>query len=284
MFELTSSLKRQIEILGLVIADPGKYSSADIEYMFDCSEATLKRDLKSLRAEGIDIHSVSKLGLKVMNNIDNDVIARLLEIYLLISQTEASQNKAVSFIVNKKKESALALIVLLQRCINEKLQVEIEYKKRDGAKSSKRVLSPLLIFEKDNDWRLYAVDEKSEKQFLIEKIQSVRMLETKFEHQDTNYRKFIKNSFGPWVGKPEIKIQLKFSKDWLASGKEPHLMDGQETISLKDGSKVVTFMVSKLEDVARWVVGRGGEVIVLEPRELNEMVRQIAKECFDGHS
>ncbi len=283
MFDLTLTLKRRIEILGLVLAKPGLYAVADMEILFDCSPATIKRDLQALRQEGIDIHSVSKTGLEVRNSIDASTLKKLLEIYSLISQMEVSQNRAAAFLVNGKKERAVALFVTLQRCIENNIQAEITYCKSTLGDAKKRVIEPLLLFEKDNDWRLYAFDKGVQKQFLLEKISSITPLDTKFTPTDTSFRNFIKNSFGPWVGKPEIKVQLKFTRAWLANGKEPHLMDGQEVEMQKDGSKIVSFMVSSLEDVARWVVGRGGEVIALKPVKLVELVKRISKESFEGH-
>ena len=283
MFDLTLALKRQIEILGLVLAKPGFYVVADMEILFDCSPATIKRDLQALRQVGIDIHSVSKTGLEVRNSIDASTLKKLLEVYSLISQMEVSHNRAVTFLVNGKREGAVALFVTLQRCIENTMQAEIAYCKNNGGEAKKRVIEPLLLFEKDNDWRLYAFDKGVQKQFLLEKITSIIPLDTKFKTADTSFRNFIKNSFGPWVGKPEIKVQLKFTRAWLANGKEPHLMDGQEVEIQPDGSKNVSFMVSSLEDVARWAVGRGGEVIALEPPKLREMVKRISKESFDGH-
>ena len=283
MFDLTLTLKRQIEILGLVFAKPGCYAIADMEIIFDCSPVTIKRDLNALRQEGIDIHSVSKTGLQVKNTVDDATLKKLLEVYALISQMEVSQNKAAAFLVNSKKEVALSLFVTIQRCIENGLQAEMGYSKISGGESKKRIVEPLLLFEKDNDWRLYAMDKGTQKQFLLEKIGSVTALTTKGNHADNSFRTYIKNSFGPWVGKPEKTVQLKFTKQWLSSGKEPHLMDGQKVSVQSDGSKIVVFMVSSLEDVARWVVGRGGDVIALEPMELCAMVKKISKETFEQH-
>jgi len=61
------------------------------------------------------------------------------------------------------------------------------------------------------------------------------------------------------------------------------LMKGQENKELSDGSIMVSFKVSYLEDLARWIVARGGEVIALEPKELRKRVKEFAEGVLKRH-
>ena len=62
MRDIRAKVKRQSEILGLILSNIKTYAIADLAYQFKCEELTIKRDLKEIREMGIDIHSSGKNG------------------------------------------------------------------------------------------------------------------------------------------------------------------------------------------------------------------------------
>ena len=280
MADIKTNIKRQVEILGLVLAHPDFYSIQDFEVLFNCSTVTIKRDLSELRGEGINIHSVPKKGIRIEGKIPSQTLHQLLEMYVLLSQMEGEQNKAAAFLIESKHENAVVFMVAIQRCIENKSQIEILYRKTPK-NIEKKIVSPLILFEKDNSWRLLGIEDDTWKQFVVEKIVSVNPLSTKFINTDNSFRELVKNAFGPWIGEPIHKVKLKFTKSWLASGKTPQMVAGQKAERQKDGSTIVDFSVCYLEDVARWVVARGGEVVALDPPELKEMIISISQATYN---
>lgn len=284
MSDLKSNLKRQIEILGLVLTNPGKYSIGDFQCLFDCSDITIKRDLRLLRKEGIDIHSTPKKGIIVFNKITQKILQQLLEDYVLLCHMEGTINKAVTYLINQKNEMAVSLITTIQWCIENNFQLEFEYLKAATAKPEQKIVDPLMIFEKENQWRLLAISGGIKKQYLLEKILSAKPTENSFTITDPTYIDLVKNSFGPWIGENDQTVKLKFTTKWLSNGKQPQLTPNQKIETLTDGSKIVTFSACYLQDVARWVLARGGEVIAIEPESLRDLVKKIAVEALSAHT
>ena len=50
--------------------------------------------------------------------------------------------------------------------------------------------------------------------------------------------------------------------------------ESQKVSRLPDGSLKITFRVSGLDEIKRWVLSFGPEAVVLEPETLKEMVRR----------
>ena len=71
MRDIRAKLKRQSEILGLILSDKKSISVADLAFKYGCEELTIKRDLKELRSTGIDIHSSGKSGVKILNSFSD---------------------------------------------------------------------------------------------------------------------------------------------------------------------------------------------------------------------
>jgi hypothetical protein len=48
MSDIREKIKRQVELLGMTIDKPEFYKIVDFEVIFNCNEATIKRDLKEI--------------------------------------------------------------------------------------------------------------------------------------------------------------------------------------------------------------------------------------------
>jgi predicted DNA-binding transcriptional regulator YafY len=273
-------IKRQIELLGLVIAEPCRYKVLDLELYFNCTQITVKRDLRELRSLGIDIHSLPRKGIRVDGEIRHEIIMDLLAQYVITSGIDTFYQRSLHFFTEKYKNRSIPNFTKIQTSIEDNLEIEIEYYKREGI-SEHKVVDPLLIFLNENEWRLLAFSEGKVKQYLLSKIHSVKVLEKSYpEELKQKAKEVLGSSFGSWISENSIEVKLKFTKDWLASGKEPKLMEYQQTVQEKDGSRIVTFKVNSLEEIARWVAGRGGEVIALEPNELVRKIIEISKDTL----
>lgn len=280
MTEGRNRIKRQIELLGLVIAEPCRYKAMDLELYFNCTQITIKRDLRELRSLGIDIHSLPKKGVRVDGEIRHEIIMDLLAQYVITSGIDTFYQRSLHFFAAKHKNQSIPNFTKIQTSIENNREIEIEYYKREAA-SENKVIAPLLIFLNENEWRLLAFSEGKVKQYLLSKIHSVKVLEKGFpEELKQKAKEILGSSFGSWISENSIEVKLKFTRDWLASGKEPKLMEYQQTVQEEDGSRIVAFKVNSLEEIARWVAGRGGEVIVEEPEKLKNIVLKLAEDVI----
>ncbi len=278
MLDLQKKLKRQIEIVGLALAAAGECAPVDLAVRYDCEELTIKRDLKELRSNGIDIHSRKGCGVRVGGRIDAALIASLLRQYFTICSTDRSADRATRILVRRHREEALKNVVLLQRAIEERRIVEIDYIKESAAVERNRELQPLMIFESDGDWRLLAVNEGRIKQYLLNKMRNLRPTGRPFrripqEEIDAMFR----FSFRSWIGTDRHIVRIRLSPLWAARIKPRQIMESQVITEERDGSVIFEATVNSLAEVAGWVVSRGEGVTVLEPPALRELVVATAE-------
>ncbi len=278
MSDIRDKIKRQIEILGIAIENPEKYKIVDLEVMFNCNEATIKRDLKDLRVLGIEIHSVSRRGLRVESNIDPKVLNDLINDYILLNNSSINIEKSTHFLVNSRKEAALSTVTMIQYCIDKNLIAKILYKKQNRKNTELREVAPLIIFYGKNEYRLFAAEDKTYKQFLLSRIQSVEITNKKFKPVSKNkIDSVFATSLDFWLGEKTIKIKLLLLKPWYSRRKLPLLVENQTIIKNSDGSLGLEAEVNSIAEVAQWVVTQGRGIKVIEPLELINLVLNLAK-------
>ena len=278
MLEVQTKVKRQIEILGLAIDNPKCLKDADFAVMFGRDIPTIKRDMQELRGLGIPIHSEKKRGLCVDGRIDQALIRELVLQYIGICNSTSGFDKATRLLVKKKKQEALSTVVALQRCIDSRTIALVDYMKDENDTERGRELHPLIIFSSEGFWRVLAVNDGRIKQYLIDKILSVRATGRRFARvPQEQIDEMFRFSFRSWVGAERHHIRIHLSAVWAARLKPRQMMETQVIRENEDGSVEFEAVVNSLQEVAGWAVSRGSGVTVLEPPELREMVVQIAK-------
>jgi predicted DNA-binding transcriptional regulator YafY len=89
-------------------------------------------------------------------------------------------------------------------------------------------------------------------------------------------------AFGVWIGRGEILVRLRLSADAAHHVRERHWHATQQVTERPAGEVEVSFKLSDLHDVTRWVLGCGGDCRVLEPAELRDAVAAEARAMLDG--
>lgn len=275
-------LKRQIEILGLVLNS--KLDTFDLAEIFKCDEITIKRDLSELRKNGIDIHSRKNKGVIIEKNLPVDKVKEFISQYLNICVNNSPLDKATNLIIKKQNYHALSIIVIIQRCIENGCKILIDYDKTHSLKEKNLLLSPLLIFKADNYWRLLALQNNTYRQFIINKISSIKATTEKFQPVSINeIEDLFKYSFRSWIGKEQYNVKIKLSKLWANRLKPNLLMESQKIQENPDGSIIIETTVNSLNEIAAWLVSRGFGVKVLEPTKLKKLVIQLAKSALRNY-
>jgi predicted DNA-binding transcriptional regulator YafY len=280
MLDLKSKLKRQIEILGIILSQnygmPLK--TFDLADMFRVEELTIKRDLQDLRASGIKIHSEKKRGVNIYGILDEKKLRELIHQYSALTSAESGVEKSTSLLVKRLGEKALANIITLQMCIEKNSIAAIDYEKESDELEFGRKICPVLIFERDNYWRVLAVNNDRLKQFHLNKIIEVR--ETKKSFKPVSSEKIedvFKHSWRSWIGDKTFNVKLRFSANWSERIKPKQLMDNESFKQNADGSVSYETTVNSLEEIAGWIASRGEGITVLEPDELKAKVIELAK-------
>jgi len=282
MLKISEKIKRQIEITGLVLAEPLTYKLTDLAEKFDCDNITLKRDLRELREAGIDIHSINRKGLLIENKPELNLIAETISRYLLLANVNTPYTKAIQSLVEKLGLQALSNITKLQSAIEEKKVVEIKYEKTEEQIEKRYEINPLAIFVGENEWRLIALFEKEVRQFLVPRIKEVRATEKSFSTKGIITDAIFSTTLSVWVSEEEYEVELKFHSGWVRN-RIPHLVANQKVIKDADGGFTMKLKVSSLNEMAKWVMSRLGDVVAIKPEALVELIQKKAKIVIEKH-
>lgn len=279
MLDFQSKVKRQIEILGLCLSNTSSnnYRICELADLFGVEELTIKRDLQELRANGISIHSTRSKGIEILSSLDEKQLSEIVLHYIGLSYKEYSVDKSTSLLVSKLGARALGFLVMMQRCIDSTVMVDIDYIKEAG-EVTKRRICPLLIFQSDGCWRVLAQHEDTVRQYLFDKIASVSATEKSFRRiSSERFNELFAYSWKSWIGFEKYDVKLRLNRTWADFLKMRTFIPNQRMTQCGDGSIVFEASVNSLREIASWIVSKGEGVEVLEPQELKDIVLDIAE-------
>lgn len=285
MFEIQSKIKRQVEILGFIINKPDGegFSTFDLADMFGVEELTIKRDLKELRSQGIDIHSNGKHGVCIYNKLPADLIGQCIGYYTGIIDPASLSEKATSLLVDKRADTGLRNIVLLQHCI-EKCRSAVIFYNKEGDDVTKKMIDPVMIYQSEKTWRLLARDGEIFKQFLLYKIEEVEVTTRTFPViVPEEYEDLFRYAWKSWIGGEKYCVKLLVDAKWSEIMKARVFMHDQKFYDSGNGEFIFETTVNNLNEIAVWVVSLGKGVKVLEPAELRERVVGLAREVLGNY-
>jgi predicted DNA-binding transcriptional regulator YafY len=279
MIDFKIKFKRQIEILGICLSKTYKgMSIGEFAELFGVEELTVKRDMNDLRSGGIAIHSAKGKGVGLERKPPLEKIRELIKQYSALNTSDSYVEKSTALLVGRLKENALANMVILQMCIDKNKMAVIDYEKDAEVYERSVEISPLLIFQTDNYWRLLTVSDGRIKQFIMNKIMSAKESNKSFKPiSKEKIEDVFKHSFRSWLGEDTYKIKLRFSSYWADRMKPKQLLDSETFIPQGDGSVIYDATVNSLDEIAGWVATRGEGVNVLEPEELKQKVIKLAE-------
>lgn len=278
MKDIRTKIKRQIEIVGSVISSNDILTIDELAFKFSCEALTIKRDMNELRANGIDIHSVSKKGVVIGGTLSNEKILELLKIYFTLSVDGEQFDKATSILAKKLKQKSISIITILNNSIEDSTVIEIEYKKLHSKIISKYRLEPLMIFKNDNNWRLLAMEKGITKQFIVDKIINLKRTNERFiKPAKKTTDEIFETSFKSWLSDDRYFVKLKIEESLASRIKLKQLLDTQKIIENEDGTIIFEAVVNTLGEIASWIVSNGKSITVIEPHELKNIVIRIAQ-------
>lgn len=285
MLEVQTKAKRQIEILGLAIQNSIGLKDTDFAVIFDRDVPTIKRDMQELRSFGIDVHSERAKGICLTNRLEPRILRELILQYLGICNSASGVDKATTILVKQLKEKSLSQLVMLQRCIDGNTIAVIDYQKDDKDLERAREIQPLLIFNSERYWRVLAVNGGRIKQYILNKIVDVRPTTRRFKKiPQEQIDGMFEHSFKSWIGTDKFTVKIRLSKVWADRLKPGTMMETEEITENSDGSVEFSTTVNSLEEVAGWVVSKGGGATVLDPPRLKEMVVTLAKGVLGNYA
>lgn len=182
--------------------------------------------------------------------------------------------------------SDLKLFEKLTRAVHESHEIAFSYRKPRSPALEPRRVQPYHLANRENAWYLvgHDLDRGSLRTFALARMQALAVSERRFERPaDFSPEKFFGKAFGAFVGTGDYRVALRFDAAVADQIRERCWHESQETRDLPDGSLEFTVQLGGLDEIVRWILGWGGDVEVLAPPELRDLVRAKAEALAQRH-
>jgi predicted DNA-binding transcriptional regulator YafY len=199
-----------------------------------------------------------------------------------ISLNLSDLEQTISFRTRAEPILDLEIFETLARATARRQQLELSYRK-PGSAAEQRIVDPYHLANINGEWFLFAHDHarKDIRTFVPARIKSVKATGQTFARpQKFSLEERLRGSFGVRSGEGEFDIVLRFNARVAELIREKKWHDTQQLRELKAGEVELRLRLSSLVEIERWVLGWGGDVKVLKPRELAEAVKAAAQKIL----
>ncbi|CAM3207848.1 WYL domain-containing protein [Empedobacter stercoris] len=277
--DLERFLEREFEMLQL----------QDDTLEFNFSKRTLQRDIREIRnILGIDImYSRSQRGYYIFqDDYSSDLFLKTLEEINSFSALKLTNSLESIVYLEKRKPKRAEFLPDIVQAIQQKKKIEFHYQKFGEEKETIRKVSPIAIREHNNRWYLIADDKGIVKNFGLERMNKVSILNDKIDNNiEFNYIDKYKYSFGiivPSSEKPE-KIVLSVTKKQAAYLESLPLHESQQILETKNDEVLIGLELFLTEDFISEILSLSRSVTIIEPKKLKEKVKTILKETLEKY-
>ncbi|MFV0232118.1 WYL domain-containing protein [Empedobacter falsenii] len=277
--DLERFLEREFEMLQL----------QDDTLEFNFSKRTLQRDIREIRnILGIDImYSRSQRGYYIFqDDYSSDLFLKTLEEINSFSALKLTNSLESIVYLEKRKPKRAEFLPDIVQAIQQKKKIEFHYQKFGEEKETIRKVSPIAIREHNNRWYLIADDKGIVKNFGLERMNKVSILNDKIDNNiEFNYIDKYKYSFGiivPSSEKPE-KIVLSVTKKQAAYIESLPLHESQQILETKNDEVLIGLELFLTEDFISEILSLSRSVTIIEPKKLKDKVKTILKETLEKY-
>jgi proteasome accessory factor B len=200
-----------------------------------------------------------------------------------ISLNLADIEQTISFRTRAEPVLDLKIFDALARAVAQQKQLELYYRKPGAKKSELRIVDPYHLANINGEWYLFAYDHAREdiRTFVPARIQSAKQTGRKFARQQKfSLEKRLRDSFGVHSGEGEFEVVLRFNSRAANYIREKKWHESQRLRKLKGGGVELKLKLSSLAEIERWILSWGGDVIVVQPRELAESILAAARKLL----
>jgi len=171
----------------------------------------------------------------------------------------------------------------LERAIVARRNIHISYQKADGIKIYESI-SPFKLMNHKGIWYLAARDGEKLKTFSFSKVESLRVLDTKFE-ADIGIDKKLAEEDGIWFSEEKTEIVLKVDSDVAGYFKRRKLIANQVIEKeLEDGGLIISAKVGHVNQVIPIVRYWIPHIRIISPEGLQGDMEQELRSYIDRSS
>jgi proteasome accessory factor B len=197
-----------------------------------------------------------------------------------ISLNLADIEQTISFRTRAEPILDLKIFDALAKAVSGRQQLELAYRKPGQAKGESRVIDPYHLANINGEWFLFAYDHarKDIRTFAPARIQSAQPTGKTFERSAKfSLEERLRDSFGVHSGEGEYEVVIRFNARVADYIREKRWHESQRLREWKAGGVELRLKLSSLLEIERWILGWGGDAVVVKPRELAVAIKKSAK-------
>lgn len=229
-------------------------------------------------------HAVLKVALANPHLTRQQPLARALEtleskLDAATARLEESPRALQLAGLDRSGPNAEAALPRLREAIERRRAAELSYASLSGGRTTRRRLDPWRLFQRAEAWyavgRCHVHDEP--RIFRLDRMTDVEVTAEPFAvPAGFDLDAFLEHAWQVFVGPDEHEVVLRFDKSLAPLIENAVHHPGETKRRLKDGTIEYRAVVSALDELARWIVGFGGQARVVAPAELTKLAHEIA--------
>ena len=202
-----------------------------------------------------------------------------------ISLNIADWEQSISFHTSAVPKLNLEIFDQLAKAASGHQRLLLSYRKPGQKSGSNRTVDPYHLANINGEWFLFAYchTRKDIRTFVPARILAIEPTGDTFPRPtEFSLEKRLEDSFGVHSGKGIHTVKIRFT-EWVADYiREKQWHPSQKLKECRNGDIEFTIKLSSLIEVQRWILGWGGNAIVLEPKELKEGVHLAAQAILNN--
>ena len=204
-----------------------------------------------------------------------------------ISLNLADWEQTISFRTRAEPLLNLQIFDELGKATAQRRQIQFQYRKPGRRDAELRLVDPYHLANINGEWFLFAYDHlrKDLRTFVPARIKAIKPTGKTFPRpQKFSLEKRLRDSFGVFSAQGEFQVVIRFDEMVADYIREKRWHDSQELIELKNGGVELRLKLSSLPEIERWVLGWGGNAVVVKPPELADMVKKSAQKILQSRA
>ena len=172
------------------------------------------------------------------------------------------------------------LLRTVEEGIDDSRTLRLTYHSLSAGETRDRRADPYAVVHRGGAWYLVAHchDNAAPRTFRLDRVRKARLTDAPFRRPPTfRLDDYLANAWEIYRGDRLHEVTLRFAPDVAPIVLDGHHHASEQVEELDDGSAIYRVTLSHLEEIARWVLGFGGKVVVIEPEELRGRVVEMAR-------
>ena len=239
-------------------------------------------------SEALNVFLAARLMLSYARRYDPNIASIFTKLNSIVpSPLREDIQKTLEWMQRQpRNDKYLQVLATLAEAWVSRHRVRIVYRALGAKKAAERIIEPYFIEPAATGHASYVIAychrTKSLRIFKIERIESAEITaETYVIPSDFNASAYLSSSWGIEVGSKVKTIKLKFIPELARIMEETIWHPSQVVQKQRDGSVIVTLRVTETSELLSWILGWGGRVEILEPKELGREVIESARAMLE---